>query len=185
MNRSNGKYLNALALVFGVAIALLLGELLLELHFGKNESYCMHDRGISIEVSLPAELLYGVATRFHYSTNQQGMRGEDYPHMAPDEERSLVFGFIGDPRSGDDRSLYAAAALSEGMCMYNQTLLQVCRDAQVECLDLAALLPQNLEVFYDDCHLTEYGADLVAQAVAEYLRQREPFSASCRAGSKG
>ena len=55
--------------------------------------------------------------------------------------------------------------------IYNQELLQVCKEQGVECLDLASLVPHDPEYFYDSVHFTEKGAELVAQKVSEFLRQ--------------
>ena len=73
---------------------------------------------------------------------------------------------------------YSAAALAAFLKLYNEKLLQVSQQLHIECIDLAAAIPQNLQVFYDDCHFTELGAELVAGVVAEYLKARLPFHAT-------
>jgi len=97
--------------------------------------------------------------------------------MTPEEQAALFFGFIGDPHVAADRAYYSPEVLAEGMQRYNQKLLELGRQYGVECIDLAAKLPQNLHVMYDDCHFTEYGAQLVAAMVVDYLKKQSPFAA--------
>jgi hypothetical protein len=51
----------------------------------------------------------------------------------------------------------------------------VCRERGLECVDLAAKLPRDTSVFYDDCHFNESGARRVAEVLAEHLLGRAPF----------
>ncbi|MCL4300489.1 MAG: hypothetical protein KJ077_32435 [Anaerolineae bacterium] len=71
---------------------------------------------------------------------------------------------------------YSSQAMGEGISRYNQRLLEVCRQRQVECLDLASALPKNTTVFYDEVHFNEHGAQLVADVVTDYLLSHPPFS---------
>jgi len=93
-----------------------------------------------------------------------------HQNMTKTEREALVFGFIGDPRVQPDHAYYSAEVLADGMNLYNQKLLQLCRQYNVECIDLAARLPRNLQMMYDDCHFTAAGAQLVADIVVDYLR---------------
>jgi len=93
----------------------------------------------------------------------------------PEENENLLFGFIGDPVFAARHAHYSAEVLEACMKLYNAKLLQLCRQLHIECIDLASMLPQNSQVFYDDCHFTELGAELVADIVVEYLRTRPPF----------
>ncbi|MBI1786488.1 MAG: SGNH/GDSL hydrolase family protein [Acidobacteria bacterium] len=68
-----------------------------------------------------------------------------------------------------------ASDLAAAMDRYNQTLLDRCRKKGMECLDIAPALPKDLSSFFDDCHFTENGSRLVAQAVANYLLSKPPF----------
>lgn len=61
------------------------------------------------------------------------------------------------------------------MKLYNDKLIEVCQQLDVECIDPASALPQNLRVFYDDCHFTELGAELVSDVVVDYMKQKSPF----------
>jgi hypothetical protein len=71
---------------------------------------------------------------------------------------------------------YSVEALAEGMAAYNGRLLEICRQRQVECIDLATLLPKDTTVFYDDAHFNESGAKQVARIVADYLSHHDLFA---------
>jgi lysophospholipase L1-like esterase len=67
---------------------------------------------------------------------------------------------------------YSAEALADGMKQYNDALMDVCRGRQLECLDAAAVMPRNVDVFYDDTHFTEHGSALLAGLLADHLLER-------------
>jgi len=93
----------------------------------------------------------------------------------PAETQTLMFGLVG-REPGKATEYYAVPALAEGMARYNEVLRRVCRENNVECVDLAAKLKPDLSVFYDDCHFNISGAGQVAQLVAEHLLARPPFA---------
>jgi hypothetical protein len=106
------------------------------------------------------------------------------------EERDLLWtGGPGLDRLAPGREYYSVAALAEGMRRYNERLLAVCRERGAECFDLAARLPRDTSVFWDDAHFTEEGARRVAGLVAGYLLERpsrlEPRSARAAALAGG
>ncbi len=87
-----------------------------------------------------------------------------------DAERDLLW--TGGPpldMVGPGAAYYSVGALAEGMRLYNETLLRVCRERGAECIDLAGELPQSTDVFFDDMHFTEAGSRRVAEIVADYL----------------
>jgi lysophospholipase L1-like esterase len=96
--------------------------------------------------------------------------------LTPEEESLLWLGGAGDFLGGQTAEYYSVAALAEAMDRYNTALLNICEHREVECLDLAALLPKDRSVFYDDAHFTEKGARLVAERIAAFLRSTPPFS---------
>jgi hypothetical protein len=55
------------------------------------------------------------------------------------------------------------------MELYNQTLLKTCRERGAECVDAAALMPKDTTAFYDDVHLNESGARMLAEILSDYL----------------
>jgi lysophospholipase L1-like esterase len=95
--------------------------------------------------------------------------------LSPAEQDLLCFGWGGIERQN---YFYAVEALAEGMARYNQALLEICRQRQVECIDLANRLPKDTTVFYDDMHFNESGAVKVADVVADSLLNDAPFNAS-------
>jgi hypothetical protein len=72
---------------------------------------------------------------------------------------------------------YASAAdLSHAMDAFNQTLLSVCREDNLECYDLASAIPKDTSAFYDGDHFNISGARMVAQFLAAHLLASPPFS---------
>ena len=64
---------------------------------------------------------------------------------------------------------YSAKALSKGLQLYNQCLKIFCTGKQIQFVDLAAQLPRDTSVFYDDCHFNENGAKQVARIISQQL----------------
>ena len=95
--------------------------------------------------------------------------------MTKEEKEALIIGFLGDPFAQKGPTYYNAEALAEGMKLYNIKLKQICQQLNVECIDLTSEIPQNLQVFYDDCHFTELGAELVANVVVGHLENKPTF----------
>ena len=98
--------------------------------------------------------------------------------LQPAMERLLLFGWVG-PKT-QPKGYVAASELERGMDSYNQVMLDLCRENHLECFDLAAVLPKEPSVYYDDAHFTENGARLVASALSRYLLSRPPFNATSR-----
>jgi lysophospholipase L1-like esterase len=93
-------------------------------------------------------------------------------------DQKLVWG--GGPvldRLAPGAAYYSIEALAEGMVRYNAELLRVCAGRGVECVDVAAGMPQSTQIFYDDAHFTDAGAALLARLVADYLLATEPLEA--------
>ena len=76
---------------------------------------------------------------------------------------------------GQEPVYYSIGALARAMDGFNRTLLRVCAEQAVECLDVAARMPRDGSVFSDDAHLTEQGARLLADQIAEYLAETPPL----------
>ena len=89
---------------------------------------------------------------------------------APDEHEALFWmGGVGDYQSAPGASYYTSSVLAAGMAHYNTELAAVCVELGVDCLDLAAVVPQDTSAFYDDVHFNEGGARLVATHLANAL----------------
>ena len=89
--------------------------------------------------------------------------------LTEQEKKLLWLGGVGDFRETPGSLYYTPEALELAMNAYNERLLDVCRKLQVDCLDLAGLIPKTTDYFYDDCHFTDKSQVLMADAVARQL----------------
>ena len=94
-----------------------------------------------------------------------------------EEELALLWmGGIGDFQSEPNQAYFAAGALASGMRTYNDLLLDVCSERRLECVDLAAAVPADTSMFYDDVHPTEAGSRVFAEVLANHLRRLPPYA---------
>ncbi|MCK4773793.1 MAG: hypothetical protein KAT30_03370, partial [Candidatus Krumholzibacteria bacterium] len=99
----------------------------------------------------------------------------------PQEVRSrLWLGGVGQFQEMPDQPYYTVEVLAEVVSKYNGVLKDLAEERGVECMDLAAVVPKDTTVFYDDCHFNEGGARIVATALAEYLMGQKPFDKHVR-----
>ena len=96
------------------------------------------------------------------------------PDLTPAEQRLLWLGGVGPFQEEPGQPYYSVAALAEAMHRYNQTTLEVCAELQLDCFDLAAAVPADTMLLYDDVHYTEAGSALIGRLVAEHLRKSRP-----------
>jgi hypothetical protein len=68
------------------------------------------------------------------------------------------------------------------MRAFNDVLRDVCRRDGGPCRDLAASVPARAEYFYDDMHLSERGARLVAELVTGWILELPLAPPARRAG---
>jgi lysophospholipase L1-like esterase len=95
--------------------------------------------------------------------------------MGPAERERLLAGGLGPIKTWCTHQRYfSPRALAEGMRAFNDVLRDVCRSPGVPCRDLAAAVPPRAEYFYDDMHLSEAGARLVAQLVVGWVLELSP-----------
>ncbi len=92
--------------------------------------------------------------------------------LPQDLEDLLWLGGIGEFQKESGKPYYSVEALENGMEAYNDSLLQVCRERHIECLDLASILKKNTSVFYDDAHFNNSGARKVADVLSEYIKNQ-------------
>lgn len=91
--------------------------------------------------------------------------------LPPDLQRLLWLGGVGRFQKEAGHEYYSVPALAAGMDAYNRTLLATCRRIPgALCVDLAAALPRDTTVFYDDVHFNEEGSRKVARVLAERLK---------------
>ena len=96
--------------------------------------------------------------------------------LSPEEEARLWLGGTGDFQAEPGHAYYSAGSLRRAMDLYNARLVDVCAATSAECFDLAAALPSDTTVFYDDVHYTEAGARRVAELLAGYLAGLPPYA---------
>lgn len=93
--------------------------------------------------------------------------------LPPDLQRLLWMGGVGRFQQESGHDYYSVSALAAGMDAYNRTLLATCGQIPgAVCVDLAALLPRDATIFYDDVHLNEEGSRRVARILARSLADR-------------
>ncbi|MCP4269131.1 MAG: hypothetical protein GY777_26790 [Candidatus Brocadiaceae bacterium] len=97
------------------------------------------------------------------------------PGLSADLEVLLWTGGIGNYQNASGSPYYSIDALVKGMKVYNDTLLQICQERNVECIDLASVLAKDTTIFYDDVHFNEGGARKVAAILSEYIVNQGPF----------
>lgn len=92
-----------------------------------------------------------------------------------DEMESLLWmGVTGDFRNPTGR--YTIEVLAEALGQFNERLLEVCADHDIECVDVAGAVSGNETLFYDDMHFNEVGSQAVAESLADYLESQRPFT---------
>ena len=89
--------------------------------------------------------------------------------LPPELEALVYLGETREALAGGERSYYSTGALARGMSEFNAETLDICADHALSCFDLAAILPSDTTVFYDDVHFNEQGARRVASALAPFV----------------
>lgn len=90
--------------------------------------------------------------------------------MSAYEQGLLWMGGKGDFQADGKHAYYSPRALNKALQLYNQRMKQFCKDKPgIIFIDLAAQLPRDTSVFYDDCHFNESGARKVAEIVVHHL----------------
>jgi lysophospholipase L1-like esterase len=67
---------------------------------------------------------------------------------------------------------YSPGVLAEVMDAYNETLLAVCREQSLDCIDLASMMPKDTTSFFDDCHFNIPGSARVAKVLTDFFLQK-------------
>ncbi len=87
--------------------------------------------------------------------------------LEPQNDRLLWCGWVGPTRH--PLGFVNTADAARAMYSYNVTLLETCRDAHLECFDVATRIPRDTSAFLDDCHFNRGGAQRMAAELAAYL----------------
>jgi len=77
------------------------------------------------------------------------------------EKRIIACGF-----DGDSHFFYNTKVMSEGMAAFNKRLFEVCKSNKITCLQLS----QPTEIFYDDVHFNELGAELISDQITSSIK---------------
>lgn len=96
--------------------------------------------------------------------------------LPPELDRLLWLGGRGDFMNEKVEAYYTVEALAAGMTAYNAVTARVAERVGVEFVDLAAQLPQDTSIYYDDVHFNETGARAVAEVVARVFLRAPPFA---------
>lgn len=67
---------------------------------------------------------------------------------------------------------FTSGALARMMRRINDSLMEICAQEGVDCIDLDRRVPKNTEAFWDDCHFNINGNRIVADVLAEYFREK-------------
>jgi lysophospholipase L1-like esterase len=87
--------------------------------------------------------------------------------MSPEENNRLWAGWFG-PR--ELNAYWSPGVLGKAVDAHNQTLLAVCKEEGIDCIDLASMLPKTIDIFWDQVHFTDYGSSLAADEVIKYFQ---------------
>ena len=91
-----------------------------------------------------------------------------------DYEKSLLwFGHIGQYYA--TVGFVSPSNMQVALNAYNLRLLDTCRVPNLECFDLSSVIHKDVSVFYDDDHVNENGARMVADILSEYILAKPPF----------
>jgi lysophospholipase L1-like esterase len=92
------------------------------------------------------------------------------PNLEDNLERLLLTGGTATIGGTNTLNYYSTEVLHKGMKQFNNTLLKICNEQNVLSINLADQLPKSTEVFYDDCHFNENGAQLVANVLSQAFK---------------
>lgn len=96
--------------------------------------------------------------------------------LTEEEQKLLWMGGVGDYMREPGHEYYSPGALAEAMRRFNEVTLSVCRERGIGCVDLVKEMPPTTKIFYDDCHFGHTGSEMIAQAVAGFLKKEPPFA---------
>ena len=97
------------------------------------------------------------------------------PELPKNLAALLWLGGIGDFQKVSGKPYYSVEALQKGMEAYNNVLLQICHQRELECIDLSSILEKDTSVFYDDVHFNESGARKVSNVLSKYMMNHDPL----------
>ncbi len=120
---------------------------------------CLSEFSRQLEAMIEGCRRHGVRIVF---TTQPTLWRDD---LSAEDQALLWFGQMRDGR------YLSIAQLRAGIGRYNDVIRAACDKHGVELIDLGALDGES-SVFYDDCHLTEVGAERAARIIADWFASR-------------
>lgn len=66
----------------------------------------------------------------------------------------------------------SAATYWKMLRIFNDSLIELCKSRSIDCFDLASRIPHSSEYFYDGHHFNEAGAELAANEVFAFMKNR-------------
>jgi len=92
-------------------------------------------------------------------------------NMPTSQKELCWFGWIGANQNINNGIYYSFRILNKSIEKYNSLLKEICKERNVDCIDLEKALEKDTTTFYDDCHFNKSGADKVAQLVYKFITE--------------
>jgi len=90
-------------------------------------------------------------------------------HFAAEEDANMWLGWVGKPKPGEQWQYPSHQDLFRLYARLDQKSVKVAQEMEVEVIDLKGLLEARLGIYYDNCHLAEEGASIVAHYIASVV----------------
>jgi hypothetical protein len=88
-----------------------------------------------------------------------------YRKDLPEELERLTFLVKG----SESCACYTSNVLEQLMDAFNRTMIDVCRQRRIDCIDLAGSIPKDTTALYDDLHFNTNGCEKAADIVCDYF----------------
>lgn len=87
------------------------------------------------------------------------------------QKKLCWFGWIGKNQDENTGIYYSLPIMKKSIDKYNASLKEICKERNVECIDLEGVLEKDTTTFYDDCHFNENGARKAARIISRFLNK--------------
>jgi lysophospholipase L1-like esterase len=96
-----------------------------------------------------------------------------WDYNMPDSQKKLCwFGWIGSNQNENDENYYSFSILKKSIERYNSLLKEICKERDVECIDIENSFSKDTTTFYDDCHFNESGANKLAKKISMFINSK-------------
>ena len=89
-----------------------------------------------------------------------------HANMTEEETRISCYGV-----PNIEGKVYTNEAMAKGMDAFNQNMLKMADENNIDAIDLAKYFPKTTEVFFDFCHYTKKGSSLVSDIVFKRVNE--------------